>query len=123
MKCVAALPPPSGAVLPGTALFYPQQSRKAWVKVWLTAWLTDFTSGAGTPSQDEQDGPELGPTRKDTLCLPVIYDSLLTSGPLCFWLPPHCQHLFPEPRMRAGQKLPHLSCIFERVLWVKKVCV
>lgn len=68
MKCVGALPPPSGAVLPGTALFYPQQSRKAWAKIWLTAWLTDFTSGAGTPSQDEQDGPELGPTRKDTLC-------------------------------------------------------
>lgn len=71
--------PQAGQHFPERALFHPRQSRKAWV----AAWRTGVTSGADTPSLDEQDGAEFGQKRKKSYLLsaPATSCLLLTSGP------------------------------------------
>lgn len=106
--CVPSTSPAKGFL--ECVLFHPQQSRKAWVK----AWLVGLTSGSDTSSQGEQDGPELGQSRKETHWAPdpLCLYPLLISGPACFPGPPRAMHTH-----------THVRGSPERLLWVKKACV
>ena len=56
----------------------------------MKAWLVGLTSGSDTSRQGEQDGPELGQSRKETHWAPdpLCLYPLLISGPACFPGPP-----------------------------------
>ena len=98
--CVPCASPAKGFL--ERVLFHPQQSRKAWVK----AWLVGLTSGSDTSRQGEQDGPELGQSRKETHWAPCRCLSTHCSSqgqPASRALPEPCTHTHTHTHTRMSE--------------------